>query len=118
MAQSLIGGNPQHWTVPDAPVWIGHHSIKVTVDIDGHLVPGASKAAAGRLDAASRTPRATGQTNGATGSSRNPACPNGGAEGDRTPDPETASLVLSQLSYSPVGFDGTVRLRVLSRRGG
>ena len=26
---------------------------------------------------------------------------NGGAEGTRTPDPKTASLVLSQLSYSP-----------------
>jgi hypothetical protein len=26
----------------------------------------------------------------------------GGAEGDRTPDPKTASLVLSQLSYSPI----------------
>ena len=26
---------------------------------------------------------------------------NGGAEGSRTPDPKTASLVLSQLSYSP-----------------
>jgi hypothetical protein len=25
----------------------------------------------------------------------------GGAEGSRTPDPKTASLVLSQLSYSP-----------------
>jgi hypothetical protein len=25
----------------------------------------------------------------------------GGAEGARTPDPKTASLVLSQLSYSP-----------------
>ncbi len=28
----------------------------------------------------------------------------GGAEGDRTPDPKTASLVLSQLSYSPMFF--------------
>jgi len=28
----------------------------------------------------------------------------GGAEGDRTPDPKTASLVLSQLSYSPMCF--------------
>jgi hypothetical protein len=28
----------------------------------------------------------------------------GGAEGDRTPDPKTASLVLSQLSYSPTLF--------------
>jgi hypothetical protein len=32
---------------------------------------------------------------------RNPASKYGGAEGSRTPDPKTASLVLSQLSYSP-----------------
>src|SRR5262249_5782256 len=32
---------------------------------------------------------------------RNPASRIGGAEGARTPDPKTASLVLSQLSYSP-----------------
>jgi hypothetical protein len=32
---------------------------------------------------------------------RNPASKFGGAEGSRTPDPKTASLVLSQLSYSP-----------------
>ena len=31
----------------------------------------------------------------------NPLIVFGGAEGDRTPDPKTASLVLSQLSYSP-----------------
>ena len=35
---------------------------------------------------------------------------NGGAEGSRTPDPKTASLVLSQLSYSP-----TTRLYVTGR---
>jgi hypothetical protein len=35
------------------------------------------------------------------GSLRNPASSFGGAEGARTPDPKTASLVLSQLSYSP-----------------
>ncbi len=29
---------------------LGHHSIKVTVDIYGHLVPGANKAAVDRLD--------------------------------------------------------------------
>ena len=29
----------------------------------------------------------------------------GGAEGARTPDPKTASLVLSQLSYSPMRFE-------------
>ena len=27
----------------------------------------------------------------------------GGGKGVRTPDPETASLVLSQLSYAPIG---------------
>src|SRR3989440_11146648 len=32
---------------------------------------------------------------------RNPASEIGGAEGSRTPDPKPASLVLSQLSYSP-----------------
>jgi hypothetical protein len=30
---------------------MGHHSIKVTVDIYGKLVPGANKAAVDRLDA-------------------------------------------------------------------
>ena len=29
---------------------LGHHSIKVTVDIYGHLVPGANEAAVDRLD--------------------------------------------------------------------
>ena len=36
--------------------------------------------------------------------SLNPLKNLGGAEGDRTPDPKTASLVLSQLSYSPTFF--------------
>jgi integrase len=29
---------------------MGHHSIKITVDIYGHLVPGANKAAVDKLD--------------------------------------------------------------------
>jgi integrase len=29
---------------------LGHHSIKVTVDVYGHLVPGPNKAAVDRLD--------------------------------------------------------------------
>jgi len=29
---------------------LGHHSIKVTVDVYGHVVPGANKAAADRLE--------------------------------------------------------------------
>src|SRR5262245_26120636 len=38
---------------------------------------------------------------GATGRPGTPRRDFGGAEGARTPDPKTASLVLSQLSYSP-----------------
>jgi len=38
---------------------MGHHSIKVTVDTYGHLIPGANKAAVDRLDATGRNPRAT-----------------------------------------------------------
>ena len=36
--------------------------------------------------------------------SQTPVNRNGGDEGIRTPDPLTASQVLSQLSYTPVGF--------------
>ena len=42
---------------------MGHHSIRVTVDTYGHLVPGGNKAAVDRLDdapdATSRNPAAT-----------------------------------------------------------
>jgi site-specific recombinase XerD len=46
---------------------MGHHSIQVTVDIYGHLVPGANRAAVNRLDdegegATSRNPDATRDT--------------------------------------------------------
>jgi integrase len=30
---------------------MGHHSIQVTVDLYGHLIPGANRAAATRLEA-------------------------------------------------------------------
>ena len=33
-------------------------------------------------------------------------CPNGGDEEDRTPDPLLARQVLSQLSYTPIFFNG------------
>jgi len=51
---------------------MGHHSIKVTVDIYGHLVPGANKAAVDRLDVTGRNPRATGNESGATDGSVTP----------------------------------------------
>lgn len=41
---------------------LGHSSIQVTVDVYGHLVPGANRAAVDRLDAPIRNPRATKRT--------------------------------------------------------
>jgi Phage integrase family len=41
---------------------MGHHSIKVTVDIYGHLVPGANRDAVDRLDVTGRNPGATART--------------------------------------------------------
>ena len=40
---------------------LGHHSIKVTVDVNGHLVPGANNTAVDRLDEQARALEATGQ---------------------------------------------------------
>ena len=51
---------------------MGHHSIKVTVDIYGHLVPGSNKAAVDRLDVTGRNPRATEDDNGATARAATP----------------------------------------------
>jgi hypothetical protein len=47
--------------------------------------------------------------------SANPLIILGGAEGDRTPDPKTASLVLSQLSYSPMLFLFKEEINLTSR---
>jgi hypothetical protein len=38
---------------------MGHHSIRVTVDTYGHLVPGGNKAGVDRLDALLAKPAAT-----------------------------------------------------------
>ncbi len=39
---------------------LGHHSIQITVDTYGHLIPGSNRAAVNRLDTApTRNPRAT-----------------------------------------------------------
>ena len=46
---------------------LGHSSIQVTVDIYGHLIPGANRAAVDRLDdATGRNPTATTHEKGAT----------------------------------------------------
>jgi hypothetical protein len=36
---------------------MGHHSIKVTVDISGHVVPGSNREAVDRLDVTGRNPQ-------------------------------------------------------------
>ena len=41
---------------------MGHHSIRVTVDTYGHLVPGENKAAVDRLDDAPAATSATSKT--------------------------------------------------------
>ena len=59
------GSSPRHAILEDQSVWrrnnwpgaqmqqqLGHSSIQVTVDVYGHLVPGANRAAVDRLDAA------------------------------------------------------------------
>ena len=47
---------------------MGHSSIQVTVDIYGHLIPGANRQAVDRLDdATERNPGATHKEEGATG---------------------------------------------------
>jgi integrase len=54
----------------DSPAYVkdqmGHHSIKITVDIYGHLVPGSNRGAVDRLDVTGRNPRATRNESGAT----------------------------------------------------
>ena len=83
---------------------MGHHSIKVTVDIYGHLVPGANKAAVDRLDAVLQaTPRNPGATETKKGSSIKPQPFElvGGADGIRTRGLVTASHARSQLRHSP-----------------
>ena len=42
---------------------MGHHSIKVNVDIYGHLVPGSNRAAVDRLDVTGRHPGVTASSN-------------------------------------------------------
>jgi hypothetical protein len=48
--------------LPKNPAYVkaqmGHHSIKVTVDIYGDLVPGANRGAVDRLDVSGRNSRA------------------------------------------------------------
>ena len=87
---------------------LGHRDPRMTLRYQ-HLAPDYLKQAMRSLD----RPRAddfvrhylgTGRKTGLRVASE-PREKIGGAEGARTPDPKTASLVLSQLSYSPMSLE-------------
>ena len=97
---------------------LGHKDIKMTLRY-AHLAPAHKRKAVNVLDSLLNTPTSahpqstdheltqeldTPNRKGASPCQLNPLINLGGAEGDRTPDPKTASLVLSQLSYSPMFF--------------
>src|SRR5262249_31398271 len=75
------------------------------------------KAAVDQLGRNRTQPRRNQAGRGGYGLRRNPSKRFGGAEGARTPDPKTASLVLSQLSYSPTRSEDYRPCDWLSRKG-
>jgi len=83
---------------------LGHHSIQITVDTYGHLIPGANKAAVDKLDAAPIcTPGApTQRVETREGSQLAESI--GGADGIRTRGLLTASQARSQLRHSPTSI--------------
>jgi integrase len=86
---------------------LGHSQMRTTMDIYSHVMPALAREAADRMGAVLLSPLATiGNQTGnqpkivdlAEGSS---PLEMGGAEGTRTPDPHTASVVRYQLRHSP-----------------
>src|SRR6476661_5713118 len=88
---------------------LGHSQMRTTMDIYSHVMPALAREAADRMGAllltgkgrqtATRT-----ATTEAVDSGRDEESPAqmGGAEGTRTPDPHTASVVRYQLRHSPL----------------
>ena len=89
---------------------LGHSQMRTTMDIYSHVMPALAREAADRMGAlllqvragqtATRT--ATRDDSGRLPGRRNGLVTMGGAEGTRTPDPHTASVVRYQLRHSPV----------------
>ena len=48
---------PQRESLAYVKEQLGHHSIQITVDLYGHLIPGANRAAVDRLDDAPEASR-------------------------------------------------------------
>src|SRR3954469_9513190 len=88
---------------------LGHSQMRTTMDIYSHVMPALAREAADRMGAVLLTSRA-GQTATTTATRTDSGRPpegerpgqRGGAEGTRTPDPHTASVVRYQLRHSPL----------------
>src|SRR4051795_7910068 len=88
---------------------LGHSQIRTTMDIYSHVMPALAREAADRMGALllagkGRQTATTIATTETVDSGRDEESPAqmGGAEGTRTPDPHTASVVRYQLRHSPL----------------
>ncbi len=88
---------------------LGHSQMRTTMDIYSHVMPALAREAADRMSALllpgkggqTATTTATRDDSGRSPEGERPGH-RGGAEGTRTPDPHTASVVRYQLRHSPV----------------
>src|SRR5215210_3861878 len=88
---------------------LGHSQMRTTMDIYSHVMPALAREAADRMGAILLTSKG-GQTATRTattdivdsGHDEESPAQMGGAEGTRTPDPHTASVVRYQLRHSPL----------------
>jgi integrase len=88
---------------------LGHSQMRTTMDIYSHVMPALAREAADRMGAVLLTGKGiqtatTTATRDDAGRSPEGERPDqrGGAEGTRTPDPHTASVVRYQLRHSPL----------------
>src|SRR5919202_3903442 len=87
---------------------LGHSQMRTTMDIYSHVMPALAREAADRMSTL-LLPGKGGQTATTTATRDDSGRPpegerpghEGGAEGTRTPDPHTASVVRYQLRHSP-----------------
>src|SRR5919112_1792949 len=88
---------------------LGHSQMRTTMDIYSHVMPALAREAADRMSTLllpgkggqTATTTATRDDSGRSPEGERPGH-TGGAEGTRTPDPHTASVVRYQLRHSPV----------------
>src|SRR5215218_6948598 len=104
---------------------LGHSQMRTTMDIYSHVMPALAREAADRMGALllpgkgrqTATTTATRNEIGPGPSDESPG-PEGGAEGTRTPDPHTASVVRYQLRHSPLPTRSGVSEPVATVQGG